>query len=539
MPMKVYYSIIVKNYKLMRSNVLKFYIVNKPWNIGTYTREYPCLELLTDSWDDYGYETTFTLYYLKRKGIKLELGVVKILSLEEKSTIKVIPPDFEKLENLKYCSLGQSIKYYRQLSKLPEEVYKEILISLQDIVFNKDIYEKFPNKEGINDSLFRSSEANKVFKSAFDKYFLEKEIENEIFNFSFKYHAPYSSIENTINFDFEESSFLPNRINILVGKNGTGKTQLLSRFADALCGQSKKTKELFSPPQIPLFSKVIAVSFSAFDDFRKPYEKKERLINTSTDSLDDEDTTLEDEVEALSEKRKLNNYVYCGIQDDKGKTLSLKELKQHGKKNLLKILEREENSNYKINYLDKWKDILLNIEIPSKYLDDPSEIFNSSLSSGQSILVSIITEVIANIEDESILLFDEPELHLHPNAVSNLVRMLYQLLEEFNSYAIISTHSPLFIQEIPSNYINKLERTEEDLLLISKLSIETFGENISAIVNEVFNVREVESNYKSLLKKSISTKSFEQITELFPNGLSLHAMTYLNIIYNQKSKDRQ
>lgn len=515
---------------------MKFYIVKKPWDIGTYTHDYPCVELAIDNWNDYGYETTFSLYYFKKKGVKKAIGEVKIHSNEDPFTRNVIPDSFTQLDD-NYCSLGQSMNYYRTLSQLPEDVYKGILIGLQDIVLNKDIYENFPNKEGINDSLFRSSEANKVFKSAYEKYFLEKEIEDEIFNFSFKYHAPYSPFENTINFDFEESSFLPNRVNILVGKNGTGKTQLLSKFADALCGQSKEAKELFTPPQIPLFSKVIAVSFSAFDDFRKPYEREESPNEINNESLHDEDTTLEIEIDILSEKRKLNNYVYCGIQDDKGKTLSLSELKQNSKKNFLKILEREENSNHKIKYLDKWKNALLNMEIPTKYLDEPYELFNSSLSSGQSILVSTITEVIANIEDESILLFDEPELHLHPNAVSNLVRMLYQLLEEFNSYAIISTHSPLLIQEIPSLYINKLERTEEDLLLISKLSIETFGENISAIVNEVFNVREVESNYKSLLKKAISNKSFEEIIEMFPNGLSLHAMTYLNIIYNQKSRD--
>ncbi|WP_176520031.1 AAA family ATPase [Bacillus toyonensis] len=516
---------------------MKFYVVNKPWEIGTYVHEYPCVELLADNWNDYGYETTFTLHYFKKKGIRKDFGMVKILNDESNYTRKMIPSTFEQLDST-YCSLGQSTSYYRELSQLSEEEYKAILNGIQDIAFNRDIYEKFPNKEGIQESLFRSSEANKLFKSAYDKYFLNTEVDSEVFNFQFRYNAPYSPIENTINFNFEKSSFLPNRMNILVGKNGAGKTQLLSSFADALCGQLKKAEELFEPPVIPLFSKVIAVSFSAFDDFRKPYKKIESLEDTDNEYFDDFDTESEEnKIEKLSKKRKLNNYVYCGIQDDTGKTLSLKELKQHGQKNLLKIKDREANSKNNIKYLEKWKDILLNIEIPSKYLDDPYEIFNSNLSSGQSILVSIITEVIANIEDESILLFDEPELHLHPNAVSNLVRMLYHLLEEFNSYAIISTHSPIIIQEIPSFYINKLERTEEDLLLISKITIETFGENISAIVNEVFNVREVESNYKSLLKNAISSgKTFEEITEVFPNGLSLHAMTYLNILFNQKNR---
>ena len=64
---------------------------------------------------------------------------------------------------------------------------------------------------------------------------------------------------------------------------------------------------------------------------------------------------------------------------------------------------------------------------------------------GQYILLCTMTEVIATIEKESLLLFDEPELHLHPNAVANTLRMLYKLLEEYDSYAIFATHSPLIV----------------------------------------------------------------------------------------------
>ena len=56
------------------------------------------------------------------------------------------------------------------------------------------------------------------------------------------------------------------------------------------------------------------------------------------------------------------------------------------------------------------------------------EIDNIHWSSGQYILLCTMTEVVATIEKESILLFDEPELHLHPNAVANTMRMLYRLL---------------------------------------------------------------------------------------------------------------
>ncbi|MGD7023050.1 AAA family ATPase [Rossellomorea vietnamensis] len=503
-----------------------FYLESKPWYVGHTKREHPYIELLSDNWDDFGYETYFTAFYFFENR-KIELGPVKILHKEKLITKKQLQPSFESLSK-EFCSLGQSMDYYRKLSELPREVYIDIFDSLRDITYNKDIGEDFSHIKGYNDSLFRSSEASKAYKTAYEKFFLNADIEDELFQFDFSYRAPYSELENSISFDFEQHNFLPNRINILVGKNGTGKTQLISKFADALCGKSGKPENLFNPPKIPLFSKVIAVSFSAFDNFRKPYNEK------SNDLDDFSDSAIE-----LSNYRKMNNYVYCGIQDGKGKTFSLKELKDNGKKNLAKIQDRDLFLDEDESFINKWREVLLNTEIPSRYLDNPEDVFDNELSSGQSILVSVITEIIANIEEESILLIDEPELHLHPNAVSNLVRMLYRLLEEFNSYSIICTHSPLLVQEIPSMYITKLERTEDDLLFINKLPIETFGENVSTIINEVFNVREVESNYKTILKKAVFEDSLDadEIIELFPQELSLHAMTYLNILINQRNRE--
>src|SRR5699024_1432008 len=122
------------------------------------------------------------------------------------------------------------------------------------------------------------------------------------------------------------------------------------------------------------------------------------------------------------------------------------------------------------------------------------------LSSGQHILISTMTEIIAKIENESIILFDEPEIHLHPNAVANVMRMFYSMLEKFNSYAIFSTHSPLILQEIPSRYIQILNRID-NILFVRKPGVECFGNNISNIVYDVFEVRDEESNYKTFLKK--------------------------------------
>lgn len=61
---------------------------------------------------------------------------------------------------------------------------------------------------------------------------------------------------------------------------------------------------------------------------------------------------------------------------------------------------------------------------------------------------------------------------------ANTMRMFYRLLEEFDSYAIIATHSPLIIQEIPSKYIRSLTIHTPDN--------ECFGENVTKITDDIF-----------------------------------------------------
>ena len=163
--------------------------------------------------------------------------------------------------------------------------------------------------------------------------------------------------------------------------------------------------------------------------------------------------------------------------------------------------------------------------------------FNSiGLSSGQHVLICLITEALATIEKESLILFDEPEIHLHPNAIANTMRMLYKLLAEFDSYAIFATHSPLIVQETPTQYIQILDRID-NVLSVRKPAMECFGENITSITNEIFDVCSTESNYRTVLGALAKKLSYDEICELFDNNLSLNAMIFLKNCYRDKVMD--
>ena len=97
-------------------------------------------------------------------------------------------------------------------------------------------------------------------------------------------------------------------------------------------------------------------------------------------------------------------------------------------------------------------------------------------------------------------MFDEPETHLHPNAITTLISALYKLLEEFESYAIVMTHSPLVIREIKSNHVCIMERFENKSV-IRKVQQETLGANISILTDEIFGNKDIPQYYREIISK--------------------------------------
>ena len=326
-------------------------------------------------------------------------------------------------------------------------------------------------------------------------------VEEKDLSFDYLVSVPYDQETTKISFDFKQNKLLPYRLNVIIGKNGTGKTQILTQLANSLSGYTHDLEDDVFPNGRPAFDKIMSISYSAFDSFKRPKHHN------------------------ADETRVLFSYVYCGIQSENG-TLSLEQLQNNLKDAYSKVLEKDRR--------EIWMQVLAELleqEHSSVISLIEKEQFDGiNLSSGQHILICTVTELIANIENESIILFDEPEIHLHPNAISNLLRMFNLLLEHFNSFAIFSTHSPLILQEVPSRYINILDRSE-NLLTVRKPDIECFGNNVSDIIFDAFDVSNKESNYKSVLLELSKTMSYDEILNTFSNRLSFNALIFLKSCY--------
>jgi ABC-type multidrug transport system ATPase subunit len=499
---------------------LKFYVEEFSPYIERKGKEFPCVVLVTDSWDDwFEAETLFHAKYLKNESSILALGDVKIMTTEGGVTRNYIEAEFTSLGE-DFCSLGQTLNYYKSIGELPSNTQTEILLGLRDSATNNVIAEKFQEKRIFINSLLRFSEAEKAFKEA--KKFFGGSV-SQVLNFTYECHIANATSPHIIELDFDENE-IPYRINAFVGKNATGKTKVLTELSSALSGAKKKKQAFY--PERPSFSKVITISYSAFDDLYKPFEDKELEKKEEIDPTE--------QSEDRKEGTKLFSYKYCGLRKKQG-ILSLEELESQFLQSFSEVKARGRE--------EEWLKIIKNVfedehlDLIYKIIEMKSDIsLASSLSSGQNILLSTITDVIANIETDSLLLFDEPEIHLHPNAIANFMRMFYEILERFNSYAILSTHSPIILQEIPSKYIRVFTRID-NTPLIHPPSLECFGENISNITNDVFEIREHESNYKMYFKFLSNRFSDEQIIEMFNNELSFNALTYLNTIYKRKETE--
>ncbi|MCW7506194.1 ATP-binding protein [Leptospira levettii] len=478
---------------------MKYYHIAYKSNLPPGAK-YPCFSLVKDGWNDYGYYTLYNLAYHPTSTTKIELGYLKILQKEEVAT--KIPIEFSQLSE-EYCSLGSDLNFYRKLYEIFEENIYKVLGSLNDCAIDEKIRDKFNHLEGFKKSLLRSSEDEKTLAEALNVLKGVSKIYN--FNFSFKCRLSGSIEDHDVKFDFTKSDDkIPNRLFCIIGKNGTGKTQFLANLAIGLSGQNQRLRKNFLPGR-PLFSKILAISYSLFDNFEKPKSTKNF------------------------------NYTYCGFRDSDNQILSESEIQNKLTQSVKQILETEFEEIWLQSLSEIFSEELLNEILESLKLDKKIDIFKTlMISSGQGIILNFVSHILANIREESLIIFDEPETHLHPNAISKVIKIIYGILELTNSYAVIATHSPIIVQQIPSKYVIVFDRIE-NLPDIKQINIESFGENLTIITDEVFgNVNEKEF-YKIVFDKLKKTISLRSLPYFFEKDLSFNAKIYFSGNNDEKS----
>jgi len=477
--------------------------------------------LIWDNWNDYSFYTLFGMFYVDESSEIHDIGSIKIgcFGQEEQDRIFTIGSELDRL-NERYFSLGQSDIYYTNLNKLGVEIRDLILNSLNDIAKNEELYEQAINERVTRISLFRTISPSTV-KGQYRRLVSGGV---RLTEYNFRFRAPKIKNDSS-NFDMtfkvEPESFPPTNVHVLIGRNGVGKTHLTNSMTNTLLENKQIGNGVFEfydnvgdDDDENEFANLISVSFSAFDEIEPRPEIKDKTkgLQYSYIGLKQIDST-KDNIISTKSTTKLKNEFYK----------SLAYCRSSKKKRWRAGIEMLESDP---NFKDAEIKFLIDIENDEEFKKQTFNIFNR-LSSGHKIVLLTITRLIESLQEKSLVLIDEPEAHLHPPLLSAFIRALSELLIFTNGVAIIATHSPVILQEVPKSCVWKLRRIGAEAIS-ERLSTETFGENVGVLTNEVFGLEVTNSGFYTLLDKVAKEKnSYEEVLEYFGGQLGMEARAIL------------
>lgn len=442
---------------------------------------FPCFFLVPDAWDDYSYKTQFMLTYCSAQNeTPIKIGLIKIIcknltisqGKQDGWVQDYLQETFEELTE-DFVSLGQDKRFYTNMNKYFGKKYAEkYLIKLRDCAFNRDFLNGFP-QHLIRDSLCRSIYAEQMLVEG--RFIIREQNKDSVLHFNFNFIPAYNEDNNVeIQFNFDkQDKYFSNSIYCLIGENGVGKTQILKQLPTFIHENGIE------------FNRIIHISNNIYEHLELPaYEGSPK-------------------------------YEYLGIikeKDDEVYILNKDEQHEQVKELLIDIIKRYKNEACKNDIIFGFRiikelfrnrinldDIFLFFETESEIPED-NEIFSTLLksydllSSGESVLLYNLIRTLKTITYYSLFLIDEPEIHLHPNFVSDYMRFLYLMLDKFESYAIIATHSVFVIREVKSECVYIVQKQDNNCY-IAKPPRETLGANAMTLNEDVFRTLDSKPYY--------------------------------------------
>ena len=176
----------------------------------------------------------------------------------------------------------------------------------------------------------------------------------------------------------------------------------------------------------PLISSVMVICSSKFDAYNEIETDLARIPIVIWDVVQT-DNTLEHLVSAI------NEIIVRGTYYVNGEMLTMSErylklLCSHLGNSVGGIIDIKEK---KEDYVVVERQVILNRPRLEEVVKE--------LSTGQLQILSLITYICANVHLNSLIVIDEPEVHLHPRLITNFVKTLNELLESFEKTRTTAT----------------------------------------------------------------------------------------------------
>ncbi|WCL51019.1 ATP-binding protein [Leptospira sp. GIMC2001] len=166
------------------------------------------------------------------------------------------------------------------------------------------------------------------------------------------------------------------------------------------------------------------------------------------------------------------------------------------------------------------------------YNSNNAEFDFKEASSGESNMLVQLLPLCALLQDDSLIIIDEPEVSLHPLWQSKYLELLNKILIDSNGcHVFIATHSHLLLADIPiENSEVIILRKDKNELRSKKIDYSTFGWSAENILLEVFKMPTTRNFYTAELvsraleilaepNNNINELNIikRQLNEIFPN----------------------
>jgi predicted ATPase len=146
----------------------------------------------------------------------------------------------------------------------------------------------------------------------------------------------------------------------------------------------------------------------------------------------------------------------------------------------------------------EFKEVDNNLMYAEQGLNKPIPLENVSAGIKMFLIIKRLLEL-GEIKEQDILIFDEPEIHLHPDWQIKFAEILILLQKEFNLSILLTTHSPYFLHAI--------EIYSEKHDVINKLKC-----YLTESTNDISEIQDVTENIDTIYKQL--AKPFQKLEDI-------------------------
>lgn len=153
-----------------------------------------------------------------------------------------------------------------------------------------------------------------------------------------------------------------------------------------------------------------------------------------------------------------------------------------------------------------------------------------ALGSGEIAMLRFAVFTVSTIEIGSFLILEEPETYLHPNYVSEMMSILHDLLEATRSVAIAITHSAYVVREAGRDRVRVLRGLAGGMAELVPAPIQTFGASVDSISQFVFGDGRTERQFEETLRRWLAEHpemTIELLAEHHALRFNPETMTFL------------